>query len=129
LAALADGRDLLRSPVLAETNRAPFDLWEGGQSEIVEGYLVDYSAMAFACSLGEYGNMILSAAGPTIMFLGGWLPAVQMRRLYGSHGTPILVFCEDAFVMLMPISVGARDLSALRYDKMMRIGWKVSCRL
>src|SRR5438270_112640 len=58
---------------LAETNRSPFDLAEG-ESELVAGYFVEYSAMAFALFfLGEYGNMILISAMTAILFLGGWL--------------------------------------------------------
>src|ERR1700754_1269654 len=59
---------------LAETNRSPFDLPEG-ESEIVAGFFVEYSAMAFALFfLGEYANMILMSGMTTILFLGGWLP-------------------------------------------------------
>jgi NADH-quinone oxidoreductase subunit H len=59
---------------LAETNRAPFDLPEG-ESEIVAGFFVEYSAMTFALFfLGEYTSMILMASMTTILFLGGWLP-------------------------------------------------------
>jgi len=58
---------------LAETNRAPFDVVEG-ETEIVAGYFVEYSAMAFALFyLGEYGNMILMSAMASVLFLGGWL--------------------------------------------------------
>ena len=58
---------------LAETNRSPFDLPEG-ESEIVAGFFVEYSAMAFALFfLGEYANMILMSGMTTILFLGGWL--------------------------------------------------------
>ena len=58
---------------LAETNRSPFDLPEG-ESEIVAGFFVEYSAMAFALFfLGEYANMILMSGMTTILFLGGWM--------------------------------------------------------
>src|SRR5207245_629278 len=58
---------------LAETNRSPFDLPEG-ESELVAGYFVEYSAMTFALFfLGEYANMILVSGMTTILFLGGWL--------------------------------------------------------
>src|ERR1051325_3810538 len=68
---------------LAETNRAPFDLPEG-ESELVAGYFVEYSAMAFALFyLGEYGNMILVSAMTTILFLGGWLPPFGIEPFSG----------------------------------------------
>ena len=61
---------------LAETNRAPFDLAEG-ETEIVAGFFVEYSAMTFALFfLGEYANMILISAMTTILFLGGWLSPI-----------------------------------------------------
>lgn len=63
---------------VAETNRAPFDVAEG-ESEIVAGFHVDYSGMAFTVFfLAEYANMILVATLTSIMFLGGWLPPVDI---------------------------------------------------
>jgi NADH-quinone oxidoreductase subunit H len=59
--------------ILAETNRAPFDLPEA-ESELVSGYNVEYSSMGFALFfLGEYSSMILMSALTVVMFLGGWL--------------------------------------------------------
>lgn len=67
--------------ILAECNRAPFDLPEG-ESEITGGFMVEYSAMAFALFfLGEYANMILMSAMATILFLGGWLPPFGIAAL------------------------------------------------
>jgi len=64
--------------MLAETNRHPFDLPEA-EAELVSGYNVEYSAMTFALFfLGEYANMLLMSAFVSILFLGGWLPIVDL---------------------------------------------------
>ena len=84
---------------LAETNRAPFDLAEG-ETEIVAGFFVEYSAMSFALFfLGEYANMILISAMTTILFLGGWLSPIPFapftlvpgRRLVPAENLPLPV--------------------------------------
>ena len=73
---------------VAETNRHPFDVVEG-ESEIVAGHMVEYSGMAFAMFfLAEYANMIMIAALASTMFLGGWLPIVDLpilRDLVACH--------------------------------------------
>ena len=72
--------------ILAETNRAPFDLPEA-EAELVAGYNVEYSAMGFALFfLGEYANMILMCSLTTIFFLGGWLPPFNVALLYWIPG-------------------------------------------
>src|ERR1700730_10024179 len=71
---------------LGETHRAPFHRVEG-ESEIVAGYFVEYSAMAFALFyLGEYGNMILISGMTTILFLGGWLPPFSIPTVTWGPG-------------------------------------------
>src|SRR6201995_5333886 len=84
---------------LAETNRSPFDLPEG-ESEIVAGFFVEYSAMAFALFfLGEYANMILMSAMTTILFLGGWLGPFGILPQLGPIWF-ILKICFCLFVFL-----------------------------
>jgi NADH-quinone oxidoreductase subunit H len=115
---------------VAETNRAPFDVAEG-ESEIVAGFHVEYSGMAFAVFfLAEYANMILISTLASIMFLGGWLSPVP-DALASGVGLPWLA--ADGFIWL-----GAKVAFLLfcflwfratfpryRYDQIMRLGWKV----
>ena len=108
---------------LAETNRAPFDLPEG-ESELVAGYFVEYSSMSFALFfLGEYANMILMSAMTTILFLGGWLPPVDIAPFNLLPGPIwfILKICLVLFVFLWVRATTPR----YRYDQLMRLGWKV----
>ena len=104
---------------VAETNRAPFDVAEG-ESEIVAGFHVEYSGMAFAVFfLAEYANMILVSALCSVMFLGGWLSP--------------LPFLPDGFPWLAAKVTGVLFLflwfratfPRYRYDQIMRLGWKV----
>jgi NADH-quinone oxidoreductase subunit H len=105
---------------LAETNRSPFDLPEG-ESEIVAGFFVEYSAMAFALFfLGEYANMILMSGMTTILFLGGWLGPFGILPQLGPLWF-ILKICFCLFVFLWVRATFPR----YRYDQLMRLGWKV----
>jgi NADH-quinone oxidoreductase subunit H len=113
--------------VLAETNRSPFDLPEG-ESELVAGFFVEYSAMAFALFyLGEYGSMILMSAMTTILFLGGWLAPFNIAPFtgIGAHIWAGLWFAAKvAFVLFCFLWVRA-TMPRFRYDQLMRLGWKV----
>lgn len=108
--------------MLAETNRHPFDLPEA-EAELVSGYNVEYSAMTFALFfLGEYANMLLMSAFSSILFLGGWLPILNIL--------PFNLF-PGGFWLSLKISVGVvffiltrATLPRYRYDQLMQIGWK-----
>jgi NADH-quinone oxidoreductase subunit H len=104
---------------VAETNRAPFDVAEG-ESEIVAGFHVEYSGMAFAVFfLAEYANMILIAALTTLMFLGGWLspfPFLPDGFLWWAMKVAFVLFLFLWFRATFP---------RYRYDQIMRLGWKV----
>jgi NADH-quinone oxidoreductase subunit H len=112
--------------ILAETNRLPFDLPEG-ESELVAGFFVEYSAMAFALFfLGEYGNMILMSAMTTILFLGGWLAPfnIEFSGLAGHVWSVFWFVIKIAFVLFCFLWVRA-TFPRFRYDQLMRLGWKV----
>ena len=108
---------------LAETNRSPFDLPEG-ESELVAGFFVEYSSMSFALFfLGEYANMILMSAMTTILFLGGWLPPLDIAPFTWIPG-PIWFAAKIALVLFCFLWVRA-TFPRYRYDQLMRLGWKV----
>jgi NADH-quinone oxidoreductase subunit H len=113
---------------VAETNRAPFDVAEG-ESEIVAGFHVEYSGIAFALFfLTEYANMILIAALTATFFFGGWLSPFEGYPVVGGTflATPgvhwlllkmgLFLFCFLWFRATFP---------RYRYDQIMRLGWKV----
>jgi NADH-quinone oxidoreductase subunit H len=108
---------------LAETNRSPFDLAEG-ESEIVAGFFLEYSSFPFALFfLGEYANMLLMGAMTTILFLGGWLPIVDVAPFNWIPG--IFWFAgKVALVMFCFLWIRA-TFPRYRYDQLMRLGWKV----
>jgi NADH-quinone oxidoreductase subunit H len=108
--------------MLAETNRHPFDLPEA-EAELVSGYNVEYSAMTFALFfLGEYANMLLMSAFATILFLGGWLPLINifpLNYIPGSFWFSLKIIFGVIFFILTRAT-----LPRYRYDQLMLIGWK-----
>lgn len=108
---------------LAETNRHPFDLPEA-EAELVAGYNVEYSAMTFALFfLGEYANMIMMCGLTTVLFLGGWLPPLDIAPLNLIPG-PIWFIAKICALLFIYIWVRA-SFPRYRYDQLMRLGWKV----
>ncbi len=106
--------------MLAECNRAPFDLPEG-ESEIVAGFFVEYSAMSFALFyLGEYTNMIMMSALASILFLGGWQAPFGLTFIPGV----LWLFAKICVLMFFFFWVRA-TFPRYRYDQLMRLGWKI----
>ncbi len=109
--------------ILAETNRAPFDLPEA-EAELVAGYNVEYSAMGFALFfLGEYANMILMCSLATTLFLGGWFPIINVIPFCWISST-IWYGLKTTFLLFSFIWVRS-SLPRYRYDQLMRLGWKI----
>ncbi len=113
---------------VAETNRAPFDVAEG-ESEIVAGFHVEYSGIAFALFfLAEYANMILIAALTAVFFLGGWLSPFQGIPVIGDTflGQPhTLWLVIKTFLFLCMVLWLRATFPRYRYDQIMRLGWKI----
>ncbi len=108
---------------LAETNRAPFDLPEG-ESELVAGFMVEYSSAPFALFfLGEYANMILMSGMTSILFLGGWLPPLSIAPFTWVPG--IVWFALKIALCLFVFLWVRATMPRYRYDQLMRLGWKV----
>ena len=112
---------------VAETNRAPFDVAEG-ESEIVAGFHVEYSGIAFALFfLAEYANMILISALTAVFFFGGWQGPFQGYPLLGDTplGQPSFFwFGLKIFVFLFFFLWFRATFPRYRYDQIMRLGWK-----
>ena len=108
---------------LAETNRHPFDLPEA-EAELVAGYNVEYSAAGFALFfLGEYANMIMMSSVTTILFLGGWLPLINILPFTLVPG-PLWFGLKVCFFVLLFVWARAA-YPRYRYDQLMRLGWKI----
>jgi NADH-quinone oxidoreductase subunit H len=102
--------------ILAETNRAPFDLPEA-EAEIVAGYNIEYSAMTFAMFfLGEYSNILLMSSIYVIFFLGGWSNGNTLESYYWFSIK--ILFINLLFIYIRAIS------PRFRYDQLMNLGWK-----
>lgn len=113
---------------IAETNRAPFDLAEG-ESEIVAGFHVEYSGVAFALFfLAEYAAMILISALISLFFLGGWLSPFEgipgLQTLFAFVPPMFWLFAKIAFFLFVYLWIRA-TFPRYRYDQLMRLGWKV----
>jgi NADH-quinone oxidoreductase subunit H len=108
---------------LAETNRPPFDLVEA-ESELVAGFFVEYSSTPFLLFfLGEYLSIVLMCAMCSILFLGGWLPPLNVAPFTWVPGIIwfLLKICFFFFMFAMVKAMVPR----YRYDQLMRLGWKI----
>ncbi|MCH8861793.1 MAG: NADH-quinone oxidoreductase subunit NuoH [Proteobacteria bacterium] len=113
---------------LAETNRTPFDLPEA-EAELVAGYQVEYSSMAFALFwLGEYANIILMCALTSLLFFGGWhspIPGFMETIPFTDWSAGWLWFFWKIFAFFFLFGWIKATLPRYRYDQLMRLGWKV----
>ncbi len=115
---------------VAETNRLPFDLPEA-ESELVAGFFTEYSGMRFAFFfMAEYANMILVSCVATALFLGGWNAPAPFLQFHGSLEhlawlSGILWFSAKVGFFLFLFFWLRATLPRLRYDQLMRFGWKV----
>jgi len=108
---------------LAETNRPPFDLPEA-EAELVSGYQTEYSGMMYAMFwLGEYANILLMCAMGAILFLGGWLPPLDIFPLNIVPG-PFWMILKILLLFVLFALVKA-IVPRYRYDQLMRLGWKI----
>jgi|TARA_B100001093_G_scaffold439680_1_gene439757 NADH-quinone oxidoreductase subunit H len=108
---------------LAETNRPPFDLPEA-EAELVAGYQTEYSGMMYAMFwLGEYANILLMCALGSVLFLGGWLPLVDIYPI-NIIPAPIWMVLKILFLFFL-IALVKAIVPRYRYDQLMRLGWKI----
>jgi NADH-quinone oxidoreductase subunit H len=105
--------------ILAETNRHPFDLPEA-EAELVSGYNIEYSSMTFALFfLGEYANMLIMSAFGALLFLGGWLPILNLNFIPATLWFSLKICFGVVFFI-----VARATLPRYRYDQLMYLGWK-----
>ena len=108
---------------LAETNRPPFDLPEA-ESELVAGYMVEYSATPYLLfMIGEYLNIVLMCAMLSILFFGGWLPPAHVWPLTAVPG--VIWFVLKVWFFFFLFAMVKAIVPRYRYDQLMRLGWKV----
>ena len=108
---------------LAETNRPPFDLPEA-ESELVAGYMVEYSAVPYLLfMIGEYLAITLMCAMMTVLFLGGWLPPADIAPFNWIPG--IIWFIAKVWFLFFLFAMVKAMVPRYRYDQLMRLGWKV----
>ena len=108
---------------LAETNRPPFDLVEA-ESELVAGFMVEYGSTPYLLfMLGEYVAITTMCALATILFLGGWLPPVDLPPFNWIPG--VIWFALKLFFMFFLFAMAKAIVPRYRYDQLMRLGWKV----
>ena len=108
---------------LAETNRPPFDLVEA-ESELVAGFMVEYSSTPYMMFfLGEYVAIVLMCALTTILFLGGWLPPVDVVPFTWVPG--VIWFILKVTLVFFMFAMVKAFVPRYRFDQLMRLGWKV----
>jgi NADH-quinone oxidoreductase subunit H len=108
---------------LAETNRPPFDLPEA-EAELVAGYQTEYSGMMYAMFwLGEYANILLMCAMGSILFLGGWLPPIEIFPFNFIPGPVWLIF--KILLLFILFALVKAIVPRYRYDQLMKLGWKI----
>jgi len=109
--------------LLAETNRPPFDLPEA-ESELVAGFMVEYSSTPYVMfMLGEYAAILFMCAMTTVLFLGGWLPPIDVAPFNWVPG--VIWFVLKLSLVFFMVSLVKAFVPRYRYDQLMRLGWKV----
>ena len=108
---------------LAETNRPPFDLPEA-ESELVAGFMVEYGSVPYMMfMLGEYVAIATMCALMTVLFMGGWLPPLDVAPFTWIPG--VIWFVLKCFFVFFMFAMVKAIVPRYRYDQLMRLGWKV----